>query len=105
MLCFCVTQSTTIESSASDASASASVALIRTSGVMTPVLSQFLQHWVASTTSAFKLPLWEVIIREQLLNVLSGSSDIAGMVNKSIAMRERRGYCRWVTSVVQKVRG
>jgi hypothetical protein len=49
-------------------------------------------HCVNSTTSDSRLPLCDVIIREQLLNVLSGSSDIAGIVNRSIAIRERRGY-------------
>jgi hypothetical protein len=33
-----------------------------------------------------------VIIREQLLNVLSGPSDIAGIVNRSIAVRDRREW-------------
>jgi hypothetical protein len=45
---------------------------------------------VYSTTSDSRLPLCEVIIREQLLNVLSGPSDIAGIVNRAIAVRDRR---------------
>jgi hypothetical protein len=84
-----VIQSTVIQSSSG---VSASSVLIKSSGIITPVLSQFLQHWVASTTAGFKLSLWEVIIKEQLLKVLSDSSDIAGLVKMSVAMRERRGY-------------
>jgi hypothetical protein len=47
-------------------------------------------HYVNSTTSDSRLPLCDVIIREQLPNVLSGSSDIAGIVNRLIDKRIAR---------------
>jgi hypothetical protein len=61
---------------------------------MAPLFSHDEMHRAAPTISACSRLLGGVTICPARLNIRSGSEDIAGIENRSIAIRDKRGYCR-----------
>ncbi|EXA29271.1 hypothetical protein FOVG_19219 [Fusarium oxysporum f. sp. pisi HDV247] len=70
---------------------------------MAPLLSHDEMHRAAPTISACSRLLGGVAICHARLNIRSGSEDIMGTENRSIAILDKRGYCRQSETVTGTV--